>query len=502
MSQLGKPIMGTNPSTWKWTQIAQVGTFKGHGSGEFELTPEIFGQIVTNFHDRGLPVAWDLEHASEQDASSGSIPVNGAPAVGWIHNLDNRGDAGLWALVEWGPKAKDYIRNGEYRYCSPALRFNSKDPRSGRPVGVRLTSVAMTNSPFLDRLQPLAAKDALSAAQEQTMPTALTFTGGPKAILQCGDGQKALAHKPHEYMPQLQACLGLHQLSTSQDCLDHLDKLRDRVDECGDAMGTHQGVDLSQFSAPLRDLVGADKGDTWEEVFDAVESLIQAAMDEHMVEEHGAAATDKTMTTAQQAAVVPAVTPGDTSTNAGGAAPQAQTTTTEQATMAEKNVTELETQVAELTLSAREAASQVTAKDAALAAKDAEIATLKADADKRADEARTARIDEAFDTYKDAKKLTDADREAMAIVLGSKPETFEKLYPRVTADKRHLLTQVATGAGTGREPRGGGAVTGTGTVKGPSLSEVARQLSDKHGIPLEEGMHRALAAARRARNAA
>jgi hypothetical protein len=537
MGDLATPIMGTNPADWKWIQIAQVGTFKGHSAGDFELNPDVFNQIVRNFRDRGLPVAWDLEHASEQDPTSGSIPVTGAPAVGWIHDLDNRGQRGLWALVEWGPKAKDYIRNGEYRYCSPALRFNAKDPKTGQPIGVRLTSVAMTNAPFLDSMQPLAAKDNAGAAparQEQQMTDKLTFAGGPKAILkalsdaaagttvyltpdgnggvgavvQLGAGQAALAHKPSEYMPQVKMCFGLHQLATCEECSDHLDRLRDAVDQCGDAMGTHQGIDLSQFSAPLRDLVGADKGDTWEEVFDAVEALIEAAMAEHMVEEHGAGPqvagsptmTDKTTPTAQ-AAAQPAATPAVTEPTA---ASPAIATQEEHAMSDNAALKDLEVKAAELSCTLKDVQGKLSDAEKVVAAKDAEIATLKADAAKRAEEAAKARIDEAFDTYKDTKKLGDADKEAMAIILSSKPDTFEKLYPRVTADKRHLLGMVATGASTARQPRTDGALpaqAGAAGTKGPSLAEAARMLSEKTGMSLEDAQTQVLRAARKARAA-
>ncbi len=143
-----------------WIQLAKVGQFAGHPSGPFELTAQTFAEIVRNFRateNRRVPI--DFEHASEADPTSGSIPTLGAPAVGWILDLDNRGEAGLWALVEWGATAREYIRSGAYRYISPAMRFGSRDRESGRPIGTRLTSAGLTNQPFLDGMAPLAATD-------------------------------------------------------------------------------------------------------------------------------------------------------------------------------------------------------------------------------------------------------------------------------------------------------------------------------------------------------
>jgi phage I-like protein len=159
MGTLGKPLMGTDPKDWKWVQVAQLGRFAGHASGPFELTTRTFDEIVANFENDGLPVPWDFEHASEQDPTEGTVPLTGTPAQGWIHALENRGAAGLWALVEWGPLAKEYVQSGKYKFCSPAIRFGCKDRVTGKPIGARLSSVALTGSPFLRDMEPLAAKD-------------------------------------------------------------------------------------------------------------------------------------------------------------------------------------------------------------------------------------------------------------------------------------------------------------------------------------------------------
>ncbi len=166
----GVQLMG--PPTWAdgtpvklvWLQLAETGHWLGHPSGEFEMTPETFAQIVTNFKNRGLPVPFDMGHASEQPPTEGSLPEKGAPAQGWVHMLDNRGDAGLWGLTEWFDYAREGIQAGRFAFLSPAMRFGSKDPVTGKPIGARLTSVAITNAPFLAALPRLvAARDRAAA---------------------------------------------------------------------------------------------------------------------------------------------------------------------------------------------------------------------------------------------------------------------------------------------------------------------------------------------------
>jgi len=142
-----------------WIQIAKAGSF--NKGGRFELNQQVFGQIIRNFDEtenKRVPI--DFEHASEAAATDGEIPTRGAPAQGWITKLEMRGFGGqLWALVEWLPLAKQYIKAGQYKYFSPAIRFNARDRNTGEIIGARLTSGALTNNPFLDGMEQLAARD-------------------------------------------------------------------------------------------------------------------------------------------------------------------------------------------------------------------------------------------------------------------------------------------------------------------------------------------------------
>lgn len=142
-----------------WIQVAKQGAFRGHAAGHFKMDAGTFTEIIANFNaqaNKFIPV--DFEHASEQHPTEGSIPHTGAPAQGWITALELRADGNLWGLVTWGDIARGYIKKGQYKFLSPAIVFGAKDRVTGKPVGARLSSVALTNNPFLDGMQPVAAK--------------------------------------------------------------------------------------------------------------------------------------------------------------------------------------------------------------------------------------------------------------------------------------------------------------------------------------------------------
>jgi hypothetical protein len=154
-----------SPVKLVWIQLAEVGEWNGHPEGAFKLDAAIFADMVRNFDARGLPIPWDYEHASEQDPTQGSVPLGGTPAPAWVHQLENRGPEGLWGLCELLDQARGQVKRGEYAFLSPAIRFGARDPKSGTKQIARLSSVALTNQPFLTGLgQLVAAKDVKPTA--------------------------------------------------------------------------------------------------------------------------------------------------------------------------------------------------------------------------------------------------------------------------------------------------------------------------------------------------
>jgi hypothetical protein len=171
---------------FKWLHVANPGTYKGHHQGEFTLTGDTFAEMVRNFRADpkygdpkfsvgaveldGKPYAggntsrivqFDYEHASEMPPFEGAIPTSGAPAIGWVIELEVRpGDEGqptLWALGKLGDGIRRQIDADEYNSVSIAWNPAGVHYITGQPIGAVLTSIAFTNHPFIRDLLPLAA---------------------------------------------------------------------------------------------------------------------------------------------------------------------------------------------------------------------------------------------------------------------------------------------------------------------------------------------------------
>lgn len=153
-----------------WIQVAKVGEFRGHTMGPFRFTTPIFEEIIRNFRGtRNGAVPLDYEHATER--MDGSIPMLGAPAVGYFTDLALRGGGKeLWGKVEWVDQtAVDHVRAGRYRYFSPAVVFDYTHPESGHCIGAALVSGGLTNRPFLDGMAPVTAR-AVAVHQPPLQP--------------------------------------------------------------------------------------------------------------------------------------------------------------------------------------------------------------------------------------------------------------------------------------------------------------------------------------------
>ena len=172
----------------KWVHVATSGLYEGYRGGEqpFEFTREVFEDVVNNtrlhpsfkigadgFGDSDV-IPWDFHHASERDATDGVIPFVGAPAQGWTSDFQIRPGADdrfqLWALTRFLDTAREYIKADQYRWASVALAFESTDPISGDKTGAIITSIALTNQPFIEGMNQLVASRQLSDAESVQLP--------------------------------------------------------------------------------------------------------------------------------------------------------------------------------------------------------------------------------------------------------------------------------------------------------------------------------------------
>lgn len=144
------PLISSEAPT-AWLHVAYEGRWEGHPNGGFELDRECFEQIIRNFQAQANPIPLDFDHefVFEDDPY----------AKGWVHDLEIRDDAEgrahLYALAEFGQEAVARNKAGGLRYNSGVFEFGAVDRRTGDEIGCELTSVALTDRPFVDGQKPL-----------------------------------------------------------------------------------------------------------------------------------------------------------------------------------------------------------------------------------------------------------------------------------------------------------------------------------------------------------
>jgi hypothetical protein len=138
-------------------------------------------------------------------------------------------------------------------------------------------------------------------------------------------------------------------------------------------------------------------------------------------------------------------------------------------------------------------------REATINAQNAELATLRDNDKKRAEADEAVAVDTAFATYKDTKKLTDLDKEQMLLTYRGNRDLFNKLYPVVAPDQRHLqrtlsnrVNPAAQGGTHGTTvPMGGYQVHGQQVRNGSGNFaqdhfELTQRLMSEEKMPLEK----------------
>lgn len=440
------------PNKRVWIQIAKAGTFTKDGR-RFDLNAKVFDEMVRNFEatsNRTLQI--DFEHASEEPAAE--LGVEGAPAQGWAHALDNRerttAGTGLWAEVEWLEPARSYIKAKKYKFISPAFRLQVRHRVTGEPIGAMLSSIALTNDPFLDGMLPVAAKAKPGSAQD---------SGGNAAP---GGGDNVPMMNPDDFMREFKARTGLHPFSDHKECMAHCERLRQLCAMTNHPDDTVNGVRPSEHLEPLRNMMRISATSSAGEVLDEVKKMIAAAMAAHERKYHGVKANN-----------------GGESVISGKDNPMF---TDAQIAALEKNVSDLKAENAETRLELNKLKTETGEKDKSIEA-------LKKENGEVLKRVEDARVEEAFETYKEQQKLTDDHKESMALTLRANPTKFEKLYPRVTPDKAHLLRRTAPHAGQGNSSVGAGSLDPNDpAAKDSALYEGDFDVHVEHHLRANKGM--------------
>ncbi len=169
--------------------LAVTGTW-ARGSSRFSITPQDLESIVRNFRERqNGEINVDYDHASEMPEVAAGGPI---PSAGRIVGIDPPEAQGrrtlLWGWFEPTERARTLISNHEYRYISPAIDWGAKNKRTGKPQGATLTSVALTNRPFLEEMPQIRLSDPAYRLVDASAGT--TDTGAPEGAQSTGGSMK------------------------------------------------------------------------------------------------------------------------------------------------------------------------------------------------------------------------------------------------------------------------------------------------------------------------
>jgi phage I-like protein len=146
---IGKPI-----------QIAELGDYDDSRYGEFSITADDVADWKKNLSRLpGGEALIDFEHRSEKAPRD-------SRAAGWITSIELDGDK-VMATPRWTPDGEQAIKNGTYRFLSPA--YGAHKNEHGVTFENTLMSVALTNKPALTGMPAvmLASQERVSEATRE-----------------------------------------------------------------------------------------------------------------------------------------------------------------------------------------------------------------------------------------------------------------------------------------------------------------------------------------------
>lgn len=156
-------------------QLLPAGEFRAidgrpNDAPSWRIDAAIAARLQEKFAQRANPLPIDYEHQTMYAADNGQP----APAAGWVRSLEWREGKGLFAAVEWTPRARAMIAAGEYRFISPVIEY---DKKTGAVLG--LMPPALVNYAGIDGMQAVA----LSALAERWSGTETTQENSMNPLL-------------------------------------------------------------------------------------------------------------------------------------------------------------------------------------------------------------------------------------------------------------------------------------------------------------------------------
>jgi phage I-like protein len=205
------------------TEIQVIpGGFHQTPKGDFLCDALSFQMVIEAYNARINDMVIDYEHQTLSGME--------APAAGWIKELIDKGQDGIWARVEWTERAAQYIASKEYRYVSPVFFVRDADKRV-----TELYNVALTNQPNIDGMVPLINK----SAEAQKIGSA-----------------EGIQTKEEKTMKGLLSALGLPETATEQEAIAVVNKLQQSLQIVAnkavlDALGLKEGATESEVTGTI-----------------------------------------------------------------------------------------------------------------------------------------------------------------------------------------------------------------------------------------------------------
>jgi phage I-like protein len=142
-----------------WIEIMPTGDSLKNGPWFFTITREDLETYAQSIRD-AAPESIVIDYDHEGDVGRSTR------AAGWFTGQaevrDTDDGPRLYAEVDWTPRARQEIRDGEYRKFSPVFDFAKKDKKSGLMTKAKqIVAGTLTNRPFFKELPPVLAAEVV-----------------------------------------------------------------------------------------------------------------------------------------------------------------------------------------------------------------------------------------------------------------------------------------------------------------------------------------------------
>jgi hypothetical protein len=141
------PATAVEEKTGCWIEAHKTGEWEHEFYGKVIGSVKMFRAMIKNWKNNvlGCKPCIDYQHSTGNPFLS---PEDAGKAAGWVEDMKIENES-LMEFIEWTPRAREYIRAGEFKYFSPTYIENYINPADGEDAGPVMLGGALTNTPFL-----------------------------------------------------------------------------------------------------------------------------------------------------------------------------------------------------------------------------------------------------------------------------------------------------------------------------------------------------------------